>query len=86
MKSNRNARKEKSGATAATSKPTFEVDLTGRFRARVRALPKAARREVARAIDDLREALGRPHQHTGLGIRKLHRNYFECRVGLEPAL
>jgi hypothetical protein len=49
-------------------------------------LPKAGRREVARAIDDLREALGRPHQHIGLGIRKLHRNYFECRAGLELRL
>jgi len=86
MKSNKNARKEKSGATAATSKPTFEIDLTGRFRVRVRALPKALRREVASAIDELRETLGRPHLHTELGIRKLHRNYFECRVGLELRL
>lgn len=52
----------------------------------MRALPKATRREIARAIDTLREEIGRPHLHTGLGIRKLHRNYFECRVGISLRL
>ena len=75
-------RKGKSGATPGTSKGTFEIDLTERLCAAVRALPKATRREVGRTVDALQEALGRPHQHSGLGVRKLHRNYFECRVGL----
>ena len=82
MKSKRNDPRAKSGATPATSKPTFEIDLPERFRDRVRRLPKTTRREIARTIDALPEAVGQPHLHTGLGIRKLHRNYFECRVGI----
>ena len=64
----------------------FEIELTERFRARVRALPKPTRQEVARAIDALPATLGHPHQHAGLGVRKLHRNYFERRAGLDLRL
>ncbi len=49
-------------------------------------MPKADRRAVARTINALRAALGQPHQHSGLGVRKLHRNYFECRTGLDLRL
>lgn len=71
-----------SGATPATSKRTFEVDLPKRFRDRVRRLSKTTRQEAARTIEALREAVGQPHLPTELGIRKLHHNYFECRVGI----
>lgn len=56
--------------------------LPGRFRDRVRRLPKTTRQEIARTIEALREAVGQPHLHMGLGIRQLSRNYFECRVGI----
>ena len=49
-------------------------------------MPKPTRREVGLAIDALKAALGQPHEHRGLGIRKLRRNYFECRVGIDLRL
>lgn len=64
----------------------FAIDLTGPFRGRVRRLPKPLRRDVAKVIDNLAEGFGHPHRHSGLGIRKLGRNYFECRVGLDLRL
>ncbi len=64
----------------------FAIDLTGAFRERIRRLPKPMRREVAKAIDGLAGGFGHPHRHSGLGIRKLGRNYFECRSGLDLRL
>ena len=63
-----------------------EIYLSERFRTVVRQYPKPVRVEVGKAIDLLQSALGQPHQHTGLSIRKLVRNYFEMRVGLELRL
>jgi mRNA-degrading endonuclease YafQ of YafQ-DinJ toxin-antitoxin module len=65
------------------SRGTF---LSERFRQVVRAYPKPVRVEIGQAIDRVQIALGHPHQHTGLGIRKLVKNYFEVRVGLDLRL
>ena len=61
------------------------IDLSKRFRNRVREFPKS-RREVARVIDAVRDGFGTPHLHSGLGIRRLQGDYFECRVGLRLRL
>jgi len=37
--------------------------------------------ELEQAMALLREAFGKPHLHTGLGIRRLKKNYCECRAG-----
>lgn len=37
-------------------------------------------------IDAVRDGFGTVHFHSGLGIRRLRRNYFECRVGLQIRL
>ena len=63
-----------------------DVFLGDRFRQIVRAYPKPLRIEIGKAIDRLQESLGHPHQHAGLGIRKLVKSYFEIRVGLELRL
>jgi len=63
-----------------------EICLSERFRTVIREYPKPIRSEIGRAIDRLHAALGQPHQHDGLGIRKLVKNYFEMRVGLELRL
>jgi hypothetical protein len=57
------------------------IDLSRRFRARIRQLPKSCRRDVARVIDAVRDGFGTPHLHSGLGIRRLQADYFECRIG-----
>ena len=66
--------------------PSFEIEAKGRFRRKIRSVPEAQRREVAQALDAMRDAFGRPHQHTGLGIRRLRRNFFECRAGRDLRL
>jgi len=64
----------------------LQIDLSQRFRAAVRRFPKARRREIARTIDAARDGFGSPHLHSGLGIRRLRRSYFECRVSLQMRL
>ena len=64
----------------------MQIDLLESFRRDVRKLRKSRRREVARAIDAVRDGFGKPHFHSGLGIRRLRRNYFECRAGVDIRL
>jgi hypothetical protein len=49
---------------------------------RLRDLPKNERVECLLALCDLTEGFGRPHLHSGLGIRKLGGKLFECRGNL----
>ena len=49
---------------------------------RLRELPKGERRECLLALCELAENFGRPHTHSGLGIRKLDHKLFECRGSL----
>jgi len=46
---------------------------------RLRNLSKHERAECLLALCELPDAFGRPHVHSGLGIRKLGKNIFECR-------
>jgi hypothetical protein len=48
-----------------------------------RGLSSAEREAVNEALNLLRESFGNPHVHSGLGIRRLRRDLFECRAGLE---
>jgi mRNA-degrading endonuclease YafQ of YafQ-DinJ toxin-antitoxin module len=63
-----------------------EIYLSERFRTIVREYPKPVRIEIGKAIDLLQSSLCHPHQHTGLSVRKLVKNYFEMRVGLDQRL
>lgn len=49
---------------------------------RLRELPKSERVESLLALCELGESFGRPHVHSGLGIRKLGDKLFECRGSL----
>ena len=49
---------------------------------RLRELSKSERAECLLALCELTESFGRPHAHSGLGIRKLGNKLFECRAGL----
>jgi hypothetical protein len=49
---------------------------------RMRELTKGERAEGLQALCDLDEGFGRPHIHSGLGIRKLGNKLFECRANL----
>jgi mRNA-degrading endonuclease YafQ of YafQ-DinJ toxin-antitoxin module len=61
----------------------MKVLLTERFQRDVTDLDGDQRRALFDAILALPRALGDPHAHAGLGIRKLHRSgIWEARVGL----
>ena len=45
-------------------------------------LPLAERANVVLKLLELGDSFGKPHEHSGLGIRKLRADLFECRVGL----
>lgn len=61
----------------------MRILLTERFQRDVRDLDQGQRRAVFDAILALPAALGNPHTHAGLGLRKLHRSgIWEARVGL----
>jgi hypothetical protein len=49
---------------------------------RLAGLPKSERAECLQALCDLCESFGRPHVHSGVGIRKLGGHLFECRGNL----
>jgi hypothetical protein len=50
---------------------------------RLGRLSKSERAECLQALCDLCETFGRPHVHSGVSIRKLGRNVFECRGNLD---
>jgi mRNA-degrading endonuclease RelE of RelBE toxin-antitoxin system len=49
---------------------------------RLLALPKEQCASVVLKVLELGNAFGKPHEHSGLGIRKLRADLFECRAGL----
>jgi mRNA-degrading endonuclease RelE of RelBE toxin-antitoxin system len=61
--------------------PPLEVEFSPRFRAGVRALPPGRQLQVEQAVTLLVETLGKPHVYSGLGLRRLRRDYFEFRAG-----
>lgn len=48
----------------------------------LRTLPPSERADAVLKLLELGDVFGHPHQHAGLGIRKLCGDLFECRVGL----
>jgi mRNA-degrading endonuclease RelE of RelBE toxin-antitoxin system len=61
----------------------MKLALTERFQRAVRGLDESQRTAVFNAILALPKALGDPHSHRGLGIRKLHASgIWEARIGL----
>lgn len=61
----------------------MKVTLTERAQAELRGLEASQRGLVLQALLALPSALGQPHLHSGLGIRKVHASgVWEARVGL----
>jgi hypothetical protein len=52
----------------------------------LRSKSKPERQAIGDAINQVLENWGRPHGHSGIGIRRLTRTIFECRVGLDQRL
>jgi hypothetical protein len=58
---------------------TKALSIDSKVLSRLRELPKDEKAECLSALCDLLESFGRPHAHSGLGIRKLGKKLFECR-------
>lgn len=58
----------------------ISVELTKRFKKIVREAKRET--EVSATLKLVIEGFGQPHAHTGLSIRKLGKNLYECRTSL----
>jgi hypothetical protein len=54
--------------------------------AQLRTRSRADRKFIGEAMNDVVASWGQPHLHSGIGIRRLTKTVFECRVGLEERL
>lgn len=61
----------------------MRIDLHPRFRKHVEKLSTAEREQITGALNTLADGFGNPHHHSGLGIRRLRKDLFECRAGLQ---
>jgi hypothetical protein len=48
----------------------------------IAALPDAHAAIVIKALESIPASFGRPHSHSGLGIRQLRPGIYEARIGL----
>jgi hypothetical protein len=61
----------------------IRVLLLERIKKTAGRVPPDVRKKASRAIGDVGAAFGDPHQHRGLGLRKLARRSYEIRVHLQ---
>jgi hypothetical protein len=61
----------------------IRVLLSERIKKTAGKLPTDVREKASKAIADVACAFGDPHQHRGLGLRKLARRSYEIRVHLQ---
>jgi hypothetical protein len=57
-----------------------------RFQKALNQLSDADIIRVESALQAIPDCFGRPHPHSGISIRRLRKNIFECRVGLRLRL
>ena len=63
-------------------RPRLDVELLDQLRLRSRA----DRQSIGEVINAVIAVWGRPHLHSGIGIRRLTKTIFECRAGLHDRL
>lgn len=49
-------------------------------------MPSGERRRIGEAFAAAQASIGQPHLHRGTGLRKLHEDYYEVRIGLVQRL
>ncbi len=59
------------------------LSIDPRVLRRLRELSESDKTACLLALLELDQCFGRPHSHTGLGLRKLGDKLFECRAGLK---
>jgi hypothetical protein len=66
--------------------PKPAILLGPRFQKALNRLSEADMVRVESALQVIPDCFGRPHTHSGISIRRLRKNIFECRVGLKLRL
>jgi len=66
--------------------PRPAVLLSPRFHAALKKLSDADFDRVEAALQVIPDCFGHPHAHSGISIRRLRKNIFECRAGLKVRL
>ena len=61
--------------------PPLGIEVSARFKSDARQLSEERLDQLDRALGSLSETFGKPHLHSGLGIRRMRRSYFEFHVG-----
>lgn len=64
----------------------MKINFSKRFMACLRDASDEELQAVERACRLAEKAFGRPHQHAGVGLRRLSRTDFECRAGMNLRL
>jgi mRNA-degrading endonuclease YafQ of YafQ-DinJ toxin-antitoxin module len=64
----------------------MKIDRTKGFVRSLRAYSDSELKAVAEAMLAAGDRFGRPHSHSAIDIRRLGRNLFECRAGLDIRL
>ncbi len=64
----------------------MKASVTEDLLEQIRSRSKSERQEIGDAINRVLESWGRPHAHSRIGIRRLTKTIFECRVGLDDRL
>ncbi|MFM7605387.1 MAG: hypothetical protein ACKO8Z_09340 [Prosthecobacter sp.] len=85
-KSGNKGGQESSANSRATSKPSLSVKVTDDLLDLLRERSRAERKIIGETMNAVATAWGRPHLHSGVGIRRLTKSLFECRVGLDERL
>jgi hypothetical protein len=62
------------------------IFLSARFQAALKNLSDADFARVESALQVIPDCFGHPHAHSGISIRRLRKNIFECRAGLKLRL
>ena len=55
------------------------IETTRRFR---KSIPDGDHAAVIATLNAMRDGFSNPHVHSGLSIRKLGKNLYECRAGI----
>ena len=66
--------------------PKPAVLLSPRFHAALKHLNEADFARVEAVLQVIPDCFGHPHTHSGISIRRLRKNIFECRAGLKVRL
>ena len=62
------------------------IVLSARFQAALKNLSEADFARVESALQAIPDCFGHPHTHSGISIRRMRENIFECRTVLKVRL